>query len=80
MVKTILVDDDIHELLWNKQKELKDKKINITLSNLASVIIKYNVNNIPLYLEDDKQVGLDGVVRTKAERDRNCEINMRRIK
>jgi hypothetical protein len=48
MVKTILVDDDIHELLWNKQRELKDKKINITLSNLASVIIKCNVENFSL--------------------------------
>lgn len=45
MVKTILVDDEIHELLWNKQRELRDKKINITLSNLASEIIKCNVEN-----------------------------------
>ena len=50
MVKTILVDDDIHELLWNKQRELRDKKINITLSNLASAIIKHNVEN---FLNDD---------------------------
>lgn len=47
MVKNIPVDENVHELLVDKQKELKKKKgVMFTLSELTSKIIELNINKI----------------------------------
>ena len=46
MVKSVLLNDEIHELLIKKQKELKFKKVSITLSDLAGMAIDSGLNNI----------------------------------
>ena len=46
MVKSVLLDDEIHELLIVKQRELKSKKVSITLSDLAGMAIDSGLDNI----------------------------------
>ena len=46
MVKSVLLDDEIHELLIVKQRELKFKKVSITLSDLAGMAIDSGLDNI----------------------------------
>ena len=44
MSKTVLIEDDTHELITNKQKELKDKYgIDIRLAFIINNILKQHI-------------------------------------
>ncbi len=59
MVKSILVDDDIHKLLFDKQTALLKNNVKASLSAIAGAAIKYGIervteNNINNVVVEDK--------------------------
>lgn len=56
MVKTIIINDDKHLLLVQKQSEFLANKIRITLSELAEMAILVGIKEIKInpYLMSDK--------------------------
>lgn len=46
MVKSVLIDDDIHRLLVQKQTEMLSKKIRLNLSEVAGMAIAAGINSI----------------------------------
>lgn len=47
MVKSVLLDDTIHQLLLDKQTEmLKDKNVRISLSEIAGQAIKSGIGSV----------------------------------
>lgn len=45
MVKSVLIDDDLHKILVDKQRMLSDSDIKMGLSELAKRVIKDGIDN-----------------------------------
>ena len=58
MSKTILVEEDVHEMIINKRKEMKEKhKVELRISDIVNTVLKNNVNNYEIdntNLEENK--------------------------
>ena len=49
MIKTVQIDESIHKLIVDKQKDIREKKgINIQMRDIVEKLIKENIDNFQL--------------------------------
>lgn len=62
MSKTASIPDDVHDLIIDKQMELKKKyRIYVKISDIIAVIIRNNIHNVGKYLGLKDNEGSDTV-------------------
>lgn len=54
MSKTVLIEDDTHELIVNKQKEMKEKYgVDIKLASIVNNVLKRHIREYDLRQNDE---------------------------